>query len=429
MADAGRPRHPGGITRRGFLGAMGGVVAGGSLVGSHGDGASAAEDGLVRAHGETVAFFGARQAGVTTPPQRHSVFVAFDLQTESRRELISLLQRWTSTAANLCVGRPADPLRSGPAAVEPDSGAALGLGPARLTVNFGFGPSLFGMGAPDRFGLRDRWPMALVEMPAFPGDQLTSSSSGGDLTVHVCVEDPQVAFHAMQQLARAGAGTTTIRWSESGFNETSASDGAPRNLMGFKDGIVNPTTDSELDRFVWVTASQDQDWMLGGTYLVVRRIRMLLGTWDAESLDAQQRAIGRHKLSGAPLGGRVDTDPLDLDARRSDGDLVIPREAHVRLASAAENWGQMLLRRSYAFTNGVSPLPGRGMAEGTDALDAGVLFFAYQQNPRLAFIPIYTRLAVNDALRNFTVHTASAIAALPPGVSGPGHWVGEELFA
>jgi deferrochelatase/peroxidase EfeB len=429
MADAGRPRHPSAITRRGFLGTMGGVVAGGSLVGARGDRALAAVDGLIPATGETIPFYGARQAGVTTPAQRHGVFAVFDLQTQRRSDLIALLQRWTATAANMCAGRPADPLRPGLEAVEPDSGAALGLGPAKLTINFGFGPSLFGMGAPDRFGLRDRWPMALVEMPAFPGDRLTSVTSGGDLTVHACAEDPQVAFHAVQQLARAGAGTTTIRWSQNGFNETSASDGAPRNLMGFKDGIVNPTTDSELDRFVWVSASQDQDWMLGGTYLVVRRIRMLLGSWDDQSLEAQQRAIGRHKLSGAPLGERVDTDPLDLGARGLDGDLVIPSDAHVRLASAAENWGQMLLRRSYAFANGVSPLPGLGTSVGTDALDAGVLFFAYQQNPRLAFIPIYTRLAANDALRHFTVHTASAIAALPPGVSGPGHWVGEALFA
>jgi deferrochelatase/peroxidase EfeB len=44
-------------------------------------------------------------------------------------------------------------------------------------------------------------------------------------------------------------------------------------------------------------------------------------------------------------------------------------------------------------------------------------------------VPINSRLAINDALNQFTTHTASGLFALPSGASGPGHWVGEELFA
>ena len=417
------------LTRRGFLGAAGGLVAGTALVGSGKrnplNGARTASS----AREDAIPFYGRHQAGITTPPQRCSSFAAFDVTTDRRQDLAGLLQRWTSVAANLCVGRTASPMRPSPDAVEPDSGAAIGLGPARLTVNFGFGPSLFGVGAADRFGLRDKWPMALVRLPRFDGDQLSAVGTGGDLTVHACADDPQVAFHAVRQLARTAGEDASIRWAQTGFNEAQAAGGTPRDLLGFKDGTVNPTTAAELDEFVWVGDGQDQEWMRDGTFLVVRRIRVQLDLWDAQTLATQERVIGRHKASGAPLGRRSELDSLDLDRRGPAGHLIIPPDAHVRLASPAENWAQMLLRRSYAYDNGASvPPAASGEADAQAALDAGLFFCAYQQNPRLAFIPIYTKLAGRDALRQFTTHTASAIAALPPGASGPGHWVGETLL-
>ena len=115
----------------------------------------------------------------------------------------------------------------------------------------------------------------------------------------------------------------------------------------------------------------------------------------------------------------------DDEVRTASGELAIAPDAHVRLTSAEENWGQMLLRRSYAFDDGALAASTKA---STDALDAGLFFVAYQQNPRLGFIPIYARLAQHDALRHFTTHTGSAVAAIPPGVLGPGHFVGERLF-
>ena len=179
---------------------------------------------------------------------------------------------------------------------EPDSGEAVGLGPARLTVNIGFGPGLFGVDGPDRFSIADRWPIQLADLPAYPGDALHASTAGGDLTMHACADDPQVAFHAVRQLVRAGAAVTSLRWSQSGFNEADASHGTPRNLLGFKDGTSNPSTNAELAEFVWA-GTEAPEWMVGGTYLVMRRIRVSLEHWDAQTLRSQERTIGRHKVT------------------------------------------------------------------------------------------------------------------------------------
>ncbi len=55
-------------------------------------------------------------------------------------------------------------------------------------------------------------------------------------------------------------------------------------------------------------------------------------------------------------------------------------------------------------------------------------FLGYQQDPRKAFVPVFTKLAEADALNQFTTHTASAVFAVPPGAAGPGDWVGNTLL-
>ena len=299
-------------------------------------------------------------------------------------------------------------------------------GPGRLTVNVGFGPSLFGVNGLDRFRLAERWPIQLVDLPAFRGDALSASTAGGDLTIHACADDPQVAFHAVRQLVRAGGALTAVRWSQAGFNETDASRGTPRNLLGFKDGTSNPSTTAELAQFVWAR-SDAPAWMAGGTYLVMRRIRISLEQWDAQTLRSQELAVGRHKATGAPLGRSGEFDALDLRATNSTGGPVVPLDAHVRLASPQENWGATLLRRSYSYSNGVTPAQESGA--GSPSFDAGLLFASYQNDPRLAFIPIFHALAEKDALSRFCTCTGSAIAAIPPAPSKAGRWIGQDLFS
>ncbi|HTZ07983.1 MAG TPA: Dyp-type peroxidase [Acidimicrobiales bacterium] len=413
------------MSRRGFLGAAGGVTA------AAGIGASVAVDRLAApgagAAGAdpaaTEPFYGPHQGGITTPPQRHTTFVALDVTSDRRRDVAGLLRRWTATAGALSRGAPPPPAPGEPA----DSGEAVGLGPARLTVNVGVGPSLFSHGTTSRFGLGPGQPWQLVDLPSFEGDDLDPAATGGDLSLHACADDPQVVFHAVRALLRQARGVARVRWSQSGFNEAAAAPGTPRNLLGFKDGTMNPTTAADLDRAVWV-GGEGPDWMTGGTYLVVRRIRLDLAAWDALEPAAQERIIGRHKGSGAPLGATLESDPLDLRARTAGGEPVIPADAHVRLAAPSQNWDATILRRSYAYANPTATADGAAPSPGA-ALDAGLLFCSYQRNPRLSFVPIYRTLAGRDALRRFTRHTASAVFALPRGVAGPGRYVGDELLA
>ena len=63
--------------------------------------------------------------------------------------------------------------------------------------------------------------------------------------------------------------------------------------MGFKDGTNNLKLEdtSVLDANMWVGDDTDQPWMRDGTYMVIRRIRMRIESWDRTSLDEQEQVI------------------------------------------------------------------------------------------------------------------------------------------
>jgi deferrochelatase/peroxidase EfeB len=408
------------ITRRHLLASAGAGAAGIGLGGVSGfvigqEAAEASSDGT-----GSVAFYGEHQAGIDTPAQDRLHFAAFDLVTESRSELRELLREWSKAAAEMTAGDPIGDANSVPLAPPEDSGETVGLLPSRLTVTIGFGPSLFER---RRLALRRQRPPALQKIPALPGDELNAEESGGDLCVQACSDDPQVAFHAIRNLARIGRGTVVMRWSQLGFGRTSTTSrnqDTPRNLMGFKDGTANiraEDTDA-MRRFVWV-GDEGPTWMRGGSYLVSRRIRMLLEVWDRSALEDQEQTIGRHKYSGAALGESSESDPLDLEAE-SGSEPTIPVDAHVRLASASASDGERILRRGYSFTDGVD--------ESLGELEAGLFFICFQRDPRRQFVPIQRRLGSTDALNEYIKHVGSAVFAVPPGAR-QGGYVGETLLS
>lgn len=378
------------------------------------------------AQDDAVPFHDHHQAGIATPAPEFLSFAAFDLTSESVEDLRAVLQEWTSAAASLARGETYQPISGKSSGAPADPGEAIGLGPASLTITIGFGPELFEVGDVDRLGLGHRRPTALAPLPAFKGENLDPSRSGGDLCVQACAEDPQAAFHAIHVLTRIASGAATLRWMQDGFGRTSStsrSQPTPRNLMGFKDGTNNIHIHGEdagaMDEHVWVRPGDGPAWMEGGSYLVARRIEMLLDVWDATSLEGQELTIGREKVSGAPLGASDEFDAVDLEARKG-GQPVIPTDAHIRLSSPESNDGQRILRRGYSFSE--PPEPGSGQ------IDAGLFFISFQRNPQRQFVPIQRRLAESDALNRHIQHTASAVFACPPGVR-PGGFVGEGLFA
>jgi len=397
------------VTRRRLLGTAAGAAAGGAFAGGLVVGKEASPDDTPLVE-RVVPFYGPVQAGIATPAQDRLHFAAFDVTTDRLSDVRDLMRAWTGAAARMTSGLEAGPHAASELAPPVDTGEATGLPAANLTVTFGFGPSLF---ARDRFGFEASRPAELRELPGLPGDELDPDRSGGDICVQACSDDPQVAFHAVRNLARIGRGSVVMRWSQLGFGRTSTtsrSQSTPRNLMGFKDGTKNiRAEDVELmRRHVWVDTP---GWMRGGTYMVTRRIRMLIEVWDRASLKDQEDTIGRLKESGAPIGGRNEMDPVNA--------AKLPVDAHVRLAEPAANGGERILRRGYSFTDGMDADLGQ--------LDAGLFFICFQRDPEKQFVAIQRRLGGMDALNEYIKHTGSAVFAVPPGVRRGGY-VGEGLL-
>jgi deferrochelatase/peroxidase EfeB len=316
---------------------------------------------------------------------------------------------------------------SGPYAAPPDdTGEAIGLAPAGLTITLGFGPTLFRKDGKDRFGLLSRQPDALQRLPHFPADKLNPQRSDGDLCVQACADDPQVAVHAVRNLARIAFGRAAIRWSQLGFGRTSStstSQTTPRNLMGFKDGTMNVKAEDPgaVDAHVWVPADADSKgrWLAGGSYLVVRRINMTIETWDRQPLNEQERVIGRTKAEGAPLSGGAEFSHPDFSLKGSDGEPLVAADAHVRMVHPSNNGGAKMLRRGYNFVDG---------SDGLGRMDAGLFFLAYVRDPRTHYIPIQMKLGMGDGLSEYVQHTGSALFAIPPGIA-QGEHLGHALFA
>ena len=370
------------------------------------------------------AFYGtAEQAGVMTPQQRHIVYTTFDLATTKRSDLQVLLARWSAAIARLMKGESA----AAPLELEPslysgvgfETGEAHGLGPAALTVTVGLGPKVF----TDTYGLAHRRPALLRALKRLPSDNLKPEFTGGDLSLQVCADDLQVAYHAVRFLARIAkeTGAADIRWMVEGFLSApaSASDGpgTPRNLLGFKDGTRNiHAHESEaVDKFVRV--QDGPAWQRNGSYQVVRKIRMYLESWDTDQIGDQNDIFGRHKSTGAPLTGNVEFDDPDFHKKDGDGNPIIPDNSHIRLVSY-ENNGFRILRRSYNYTEGIDQL---------GALDAGLLFICYQNDPA-RFETLQGKLGASDELNEYITHIGSAIFFVPPAPP-VGAYIGQPIFA
>ncbi|MFL6517070.1 MAG: iron uptake transporter deferrochelatase/peroxidase subunit [Bacillus sp. (in: firmicutes)] len=371
---------------------------------------------------DIVPFYGKQQSGITTKTQNHVYFVSLDVTTSKKEELIQLFKDWTKAAALLSEGSAVGDLSSNEFLPPKDTGEAAGLSASNLTITFGVGPSLFVKDNQDMFGLKAKQPKELVDLPKFPLDALEDQWTGGDLCIQACADDLQVAFHAVRNLIRIARGKATLRWAQTGFQRTKQADSkneTPRNLFGFKDGTVNPDVNDEkaMNKQVWVQPGDGPDWLVNGSYLVVRRIQMFIEVWDRSTLKEQEKTFGRYRDSGAPFGQKNEFDPIDLNHKNDKGESSLPVDSHTRLSHG--DGSQRILRRAYSYSD--------GMDMKTGSFDAGLLFLCFQRTPSKQFIPIQNRLAKMDKLNEYTSHKGSAIFACLPGTK-PGGFIGETLF-
>ena len=403
------------FTRRGFL--AGASASAGALVGAVGGGLAGAQLGAdaanaaARSAAQTAvlkrreSFYGVHQNGIELELQTFTNFVTLDLLAGTNRDAV---KRWmkilTDDIERLSVGAP----------VLADAQPQLALGPARLTVTVGFGPGLF-----SKLDIESQRPTGFEDLPSFKMDKLQESFTGGDVLLQVSADDPIVLSHAVRALIADSMAFASVRSTQQGFSNAQGvvpSGVRQRNLMGQVDGTDNPALGSEdFNNLVWI--EDGPEWIRGGTILVLRRIAMQLNTWDKLGRNDKEQVIGRHLDTGAPLGKKNETDPLDLDAVDENGLKVIPNFAHVRRASP-QTQTERFFRRPFNYEVGTA-------ADGTP--DVGLLWTAYQRDIAKQYLPVQRRLEKFDLLSQWTTPIGSSVWAIPHGVT-KGNTLASDLF-
>ena len=430
--ESGAEQKARGISRRGMLALMGvaGLGAGTAIGVPTGMGISSARSKSSGDNPELeYSFFGEHQSGITTPAQDQMHFAAFDLVDDmTRDDLIELLQDWSYASNRMMMGlqvSASGAFEGSPLMPPDDTGEAADLGAYGLTITFGFGRSLFQKeDGTDRFGLSDALPKEFTDLPPMINDFIDEQTSGGDIAIQACANDPQVAVHAIRNLTRMAFGRAVIRWSQLGFGRTSSTSAAqstPRNLFGQKDGTNNIKAEETdyLDEHVWISSSQGPNWAMGGSFLVARRINMTLEIWDGVQLEEQERVTGRDKKEGAPLSGTKEFDEPDFHAKdATSGNLKIDERSHVFRTNPENNNGIRMLRRGYNFVDGNDDL-GR--------LNAGLFFIAFVKDPA-RFAEVHKNMSQDDMFSEYLKTTASSVFIVPPGVGDEHGYVGQSLL-
>jgi deferrochelatase/peroxidase EfeB len=381
------------------------------------DPAAAVNEALVTGLLPAVPFHGRYQAGILRDPARATAMVSFGVTADNRAALTDLLQTVTDRARFLTAGGTPPPVGIGG---PPSDSGVLGatVTPDGLTVTVGVGETLFD----DRYGLAAAKPGKLITMTPFPNDDLDPAQTGGDVILQLSAGSMDTVLHALRDIAKNTRGGMQINWRMDGFASPARPSGTvPRNLMGFMDGVANPSVTSKpmMDSLVWVKpGSGEPAWTANGSYLVVRLIRMLVEFWDRVDIGEQETMIGRRRDTGYPLDATTLLATPNYPADPS-GD-VIPLTAHIRLANprTAATASQRILRRAWNYDRGIDEVGN---------LDMGLIFTAYQQDITRQFVAVQTRL-IDEPLVDYVSPFGGGYFLALPGVTGPSDYFGRTML-
>ena len=365
-------------------------------------------------------FYGVHQAGIITPQPAAALFATFDVLASDKDDLVRLLKLLTDRFSFLMKGGPVPQVAR---KLPPADSGLMGptVFPDNLTMTASLGASLFD----DRFGLESEKPRHLVTMTQFPNDALEPDLCHGDLLIQICSNTAETNIHALRDILKHTPDLLSLRWQMPGFlpphTVKKLGRDTVRNLLGFKDGTANLDARNEplMDRVVWADGrSGEPAWTAGGTYQVVRLIRMMVERWDRTPLGEQETIIGRSKMEGAPLGLSGEKTPPDYDGDPQGA--RIPLNAHIRLANPRrpETERNLILRRGYNFSNGITK---------AGQLDMGLLFVAFQSNLSEGFVAVQQRLN-GEPLEEYIKPVGGGYFFTLPGVEAPGYYLGQPLL-
>jgi len=202
----------------------------------------------------------------------------------------------------------------------------------------------FGSGAWDRLFGAPR-PAELHSFREIRAGDRHAVSTPGDLLFHIRAKRVDLCFElATQFMARIGNAVSTVD-EVHGFRYFD-----DRDLIGFVDGTENPRGEAAIDA---VLVGEEDAVFAGGSYVIVQKYLHDLGAWNALSTEAQERIIGRTKLSD-----------IELD------DSVKPTSAHNALTTIVENGKEIKILRDN--------MPFGSAAHG----EFGTYFIGYSRSPR-----------------------------------------------
>jgi putative iron-dependent peroxidase len=169
-------------------------------------------------------------------------------------------------------------------------------------------------------------PAELHPLPQIAGARHVAVSTPGDLLFHIRATRLDLCFELAQRLTEALEGHARVIDEVHGFRSFDE-----RDLLGFVDGTENP--EGGAARSAALIGDEDPDFA-GGSYVIVQKYLHDLKAWDALSVEAQERAIGRSKLSDIEMA-----------------DDVKPPDAHIALNVIEDEDGeqQQILRYNMPF--------------------------------------------------------------------------------
>jgi porphyrinogen peroxidase len=163
-------------------------------------------------------------------------------------------------------------------------------------------------------------PAELHPFQEFKAGSRHAVATPGDLLFHIRAKRMDLCFElATQIMTRLGEAVAVID-EVHGFRYFD-----DRDIIGFVDGTENPTAQTATDA---VYLGAEDALFAGGSYVIVQKYLHDMAGWNALSTEAQERIIGRSKLSD-----------IELD------DAVKPTSAHNALTTIVEDGKEIKIVR------------------------------------------------------------------------------------